>query len=149
MESSHCKPAEQGWHCRESAHTCSRVRWQVGSDAVECRYLPVPELDAGREFCRGTQAREIARTHLVLVGVEERQRTGKLLRWVRCGPVHHLSGEIVVVAAIVEGACGKPIGMTLQGVNLLDLAAVGQTDILDAEVVLCIVSVGSELSPMR
>jgi hypothetical protein len=38
----------------------------------ECRYLPVPELDAGREFCRGTQAREIALTHLVLVGVEER-----------------------------------------------------------------------------
>jgi hypothetical protein len=45
---------------------------QVSSDAVECRYLPVPELSAGHEFCRGTQAREIAQTHLVLVGVEER-----------------------------------------------------------------------------
>jgi hypothetical protein len=54
-----------------------------------------------------------------------------------------------VVGAIIEGAGGKSIGMTLQGVNLLNLTTVGQTDILDAEVVLCIVRVGSELSPMR
>ena len=49
-------------------------------DAVKYRYLPVPELGPGHEFCRGTQAREIALTHLILVGVEERERTGKLLR---------------------------------------------------------------------
>ena len=60
----------------------------------------------------------------------------------RLGEVHDLTGEVLVVVSIIEESRRESLSMALQRMGLLDLAAVWKTDILNAEVVLGIVSVG-------
>lgn len=53
---------------------------------------------------------------------------------------------MLVIDAIVEVAGGESLGMPLQGVDLLDLTAARQTDVVDTKVVLSIVTVRRQLT---
>lgn len=55
---------------------------------------------------------------------------------------------MLVIDAIVEVAGGKSLCVPLQGVDLLDLTAVRQTNVVDTKVVLSIVTVRRQLTPM-
>ena len=60
--------------------------------------------------------------------------------------VEHLGGKVLVIQAIVKVGGGKAIGMALESVRLLDLAAIWQTNVVDAKVVFGIVRVWRDLA---
>lgn len=61
----------------------------------------------------------------------------------------HFGSKIFVVDPVVEVAGGEALGVPLQGVDLLDLTAVRQTDVFDAKVILYVVTVRRQLTPMK
>lgn len=94
----------------------------------------------------GSEAGEIALSHLIAVRIQEGQRAAELDVRMRLGEVENLGGEVLIVGAVVEGGGGEALSMSLQRMGLFDLTAVGQSDVVDAKVALIVVSVRTDLT---
>lgn len=115
---------------------------------VKSSSVAIPESNTRHELSRRAATCKIALGHDVLIAVEEGQGSHEGARVVRLGKVHDFLGDILVVPPIIVSAGRETIGMTLEQMNLLDLAAVGKSDIHDAEIVLGVVSVWGDLAPV-
>ena len=67
---------------------------------------------------------------------------------VRRGKVHDLLGETLVITPVIVSAGRETVGMTLERMCLLNLTAVGKSDIHDAEIVFGVVRVWGDLAPV-
>lgn len=62
------------------------------------------------------------------------------------GEVCDLRSESLVVGTVIEVGSWKTLSMSLQGVNLLDLAPIRQSYVFDSKDICGIVTIGGDLS---
>jgi hypothetical protein len=62
------------------------------------------------------------------------------------GEVLHFGGEVLIVLSVIKSAGRKAFSMALESVSLLNLAAIGQPDVINAKDVRSIVSVRRKLA---
>ena len=82
----------------------------------------------------------------ILVSIQEGQRPLEQPSLVGGGEIEDFGTKVLVIQTVVEISSGKALCMSLQSVDLLNLAAIWKANILNTKVVLGIVSVGRDLT---
>jgi len=108
--------------------------------------ISIPKRNPTVKLRHSPGTRQITLPHLILISIQKRQRARKPRRGTTLREVVDFGREGLVIDAVVETACGEALGMALQAVSLLYLAAVWEAYVLDAEMVFGVVLVGGDLS---
>lgn len=126
----------------------SIVRQLTGSSIIKASTIAIPERNTRAELCRRPEASQVTLPHDVAVRIEKGQRSSKLGACVLGGggEVEYLLSKVLIVQTVIKVCGWETIGVSLQSVDLFDLAAIWQADIIDAKVRLCIVRVGRDLA---
>jgi len=110
--------------------------------------ITIPERNTCGKFGGSANIGQVAFAQKILPAIQELQWSSKSFLGVCRREIRKLGSKVLISLAIIKGTCRKSLRVTLQDMRLLDLTTIRKASVFDAEVVLGVVAVRGDLSPV-